>query len=109
MILVRSPGFEPEYPAWEAGVLTRLDYDRYNNLNLTAISTILGLAFSGSFQRVNHVFSSHSQHIRTQSRSLGCTQKNIVEHSEEPSRLDVVLSGDVEDGSLYFVLCCINL
>jgi hypothetical protein len=31
-ILVRSPGFEPEYPAWEAGVLTRLDYDRLQSL-----------------------------------------------------------------------------
>jgi hypothetical protein len=30
--LVRSPGFEPEYPAWEAGVLTRLDYDRLQSL-----------------------------------------------------------------------------
>ena len=26
--LVRSPGFEPGLPAWEASVLTKLDYDR---------------------------------------------------------------------------------
>jgi hypothetical protein len=28
MTLVRSPGFEPGLSAWEAGVLTKLDYDR---------------------------------------------------------------------------------
>ena len=58
--LVRSPGFEPEYPAWEAGVLTRLDYDRLNCLNITATSIILALAFGDSLQGVNHIFSSHS-------------------------------------------------
>ncbi len=26
--MMRSPGFEPELEAWEASVLTRLDYDR---------------------------------------------------------------------------------
>lgn len=31
--MVRSPGFEPGLPTWQAGVLTRLDDDRSGSAN----------------------------------------------------------------------------